>query len=146
MKIPSTLNKKQRAGFTLVEIMVVVVILGILAATVIPQFISTTQDAKVGAAKADIKILESAIERFAINMDRFPTTDEGLAVLADPPSTDDKKWRGPYVKEIRPDPWKNAYQYRYPGTHGRNRFDIWSYGADGAEGGENEAADIGNWQ
>jgi general secretion pathway protein G len=139
-------SQRKRAGFTLVEIMVVVVILGILAATIIPQFISTTQDAKIGAAKADIANIESALERFSINMDRFPTSEEGLAVLADPPSTDDKKWRGPYIKEVRPDPWGHPYNYRFPGTHGRNRFDVWTYGADGAEGGENDNADIGNWQ
>lgn len=133
------------AAFTLVEIMVVVVILGILAATIIPQFVSSTQDAKIGAAKADIANLESAIERFYINMDRYPSNEEGLKALSDPPSGDDKKWRGPYIKQVKPDPWGNVYQYRLPGTHGRNRFDVWSRGADGADGGENEAADIGNW-
>jgi general secretion pathway protein G len=123
----------------------VVVILGILAATIIPQFINTTQDAKISAAKSDIAQLESAIDRFYINMDRYPTTEEGLKVLADAPSGEEKKWRGPYIKQVRPDPWQHPYNYRQPGTHGKNRYDIWSFGSDGVEGGEDEAADIGNW-
>jgi general secretion pathway protein G len=143
MKIAS--NSRKRSAFTLIEIMVVVVILGILAATIIPKFVGATGEAKVGAAKADIANLKSAIERFQLNMDRFPTTDEGLKVLAEPPSGEDKKWRGPYIEEVKPDPWGRPYQYRFPGTHGRNQFDIWSFGADGAEGGEGDNADIGNW-
>jgi general secretion pathway protein G len=143
MKIRAT--QKRRAAFTLVEIMVVVVIIGILAATIVPQFLSSAQDAKISAAKADVANLSSALERFYINMDRFPTSEEGLKVLADPPSGEEKKWRGPYIKEVRPDPWGRPYSYRAPGTHGRNKFDVWSFGADGADGGENEAADIGNW-
>ena len=139
-------RRETKGAFTLIEIMVVVVILGILAATILPQFLSSKQDAMVNAAKADVANLENAIERFYINMDRLPTTEEGLKVLADPPSGDEKKWRGPYIKEVKPDPWGRAYQYRAPGVHGKNKFDIWSYGADGAEGGEKDAADIGNWQ
>jgi general secretion pathway protein G len=139
------INQRKRAGFTLVEIMVVIVILCILAATIIPKFVGATGQAKVGAAKADIANLTTAIESFSIHMDRFPTTEEGLKVLAEPPSGDEKKWRGPYIQEVRPDPWGHPYQYRQPGTHGRNQFDIWSLGADGAEGGEGDNADIGNW-
>ena len=137
---------QQRLGaFTLIEIMVVVVILGVLAATIIPQFIGTTQEAKVGAAKAHIAELESALERFNIHMDRFPTTEEGLKVLVEAPSSDTTKWRGPYIKLLRPDPWGNPYEYRYPGARHPSSFDIWSRGAGGAEGGEGDAADIGNW-
>jgi general secretion pathway protein G len=134
-----------KRGFTLVELMVVVVILGILAATIIPNFLSSKSEAMIGAAKADIKVLEDAVTTFNIQMDRYPTSEEGLKVLLDPPSGDDKKWRGPYIKDLRPDPWGHPYQYRAPGVHGRNKFDIWSYGSDGTEGGEKDAADIGNW-
>lgn len=133
------------AAFTLIEIMVVVVILGILAATIIPQFIGTTADAKIGAAKSTIAELESAIERFNIHMDRHPTTEEGLKVLVEAPTGDDKKWRGPYIKMLRNDPWGNPYQYRSPGVRHPSSFDLWSRGADGADGGEAERADIGNW-
>ena len=132
-------------GFTLIEIMVVVVILGVLAATIIPQFIGTTQEAKVGAAKAHIAELESALERFNIHMDRFPTTEEGLKVLVEAPSGDTTKWRGPYIKMLRPDPWGNPYEYRYPGVRHPSSFDLWSRGMGGADGGEGDAADIGNW-
>ncbi len=133
-------------GFTLIEIMVVVAILGILAATIIPQFMGTKHDARVSAAKAHIAELEAALERFNVHMDRYPTSDEGLKVLVEAPAGDDKKWRGPYIKQLRPDPWGNAYQYRYPGIHHPTSFDLWSRGADGADGGEGEGADIGNWQ
>jgi general secretion pathway protein G len=134
-----------QSAFTLIEIMVVVVILGILAATIIPQFIGTTHDAKVSAAKATIAELESALERFYIHVDRHPTSEEGLKVLVEAPSGDDKKWRGPYIKMLRADPWGHPYQYRNPGVHHTSSFDVWSRGADGADGGEGEKADIGNW-
>ncbi|MEI6076373.1 MAG: type II secretion system major pseudopilin GspG [Verrucomicrobiota bacterium] len=140
------INRKRNRGFTLVEIMVVVVILGILAATIIPQFIGTTKDAKVSAAKAHIAELESAIERYYVHMDRYPAAEEGLKILVEPPAGDDgKKWRGPYIKQLRDDPWGNPYQYQIPGTHHSTSFDIWSRGADGADGGEGDNADIGNW-
>jgi len=139
-------DPRRNRGFTLIEIMVVVVILGILAATIIPQFVGTTYDAKVGASKAHVAELESALERFNVHMDRYPTTEEGLQVLVEAPTGDDaKKWRGPYIKQLRNDPWGNPYQYRFPGSHHQTSFDIWSRGADGADGGEGENADIGNW-
>jgi general secretion pathway protein G len=143
MKIQT--SRKKPDGFTLTEIMVVVVILGVLAATIIPQFMGTTHDAKVGAAKAHIAELESALERFQIHFDRPPTTEEGLKVLVEPPTGEDKKWRGPYIKMLRPDPWGNPYQYRYPGVHHPTSFDLWSRGADNVDGGEGNGADIGNW-
>lgn len=138
--------RKKPHGFTLIEIMVVVVILGILAATIIPQFIGTTRDAKISAAKSQVAELESALERYYVHMDSYPTTEEGLKVLTDPPANDDgKKWRGPYIKQLRNDPWGNPFQYLNPGTHHPTSFDLWSRGSDGADGGEGEAADIGNW-
>lgn len=132
-------------GFTLIEIMVVVVILGILAATIIPQFIGTTYDAKVSAAKTDVANLEAACGRFYVHMDRYPTTEEGLKALVEAPASGAQGWRGPYIKQLRSDPWGHAYQYRCPGTHHTASYDIWSQGADGADGGEGQAADIGNW-
>lgn len=133
------------AAFTLIEIMIVVIIIGILAATIIPQFMGTTYDAKVSAAKGHIAELEAAIERFNVHMDRYPTPEEGLKVLTEPPAGEDTKWRGPYVKQLRADPWGNPYQYRAPGTHHPTSFDLWSRGADNADGGEGQGADVGNW-
>jgi general secretion pathway protein G len=143
MKISS--NQKQNGAFTLIEIMVVVIILGILAATIIPQFIGTTQEAKASTAKSNIAELESALERFNLQMDRYPTTEEGLKALTEAPAGEEQKWRGPYVKLLRPDPWGHPYQYRNPGTHKASGFDLWSRGADGVDGGEGDNADIGNW-
>lgn len=138
-------NKKQ-TGFTLLETMVVVIIIGILAATIVPRFIGTTHDARISAAKGHVAELENALERFNVNMDRYPTTEEGLKVLLEAPPGEESKWRGPYIKQLRNDPWGNAYQYRYPGTHHTTSFDLWSRGADGQDGGEGQGADIGNWE
>ncbi len=143
MKTKSQTNRQH--GFTLIELLVVVIILGVLAATIIPQFVGTKHEANVSAAKANISQLETAIEHFHIHMDRYPTTEEGLKVLVDPPSADDKKWKGPYINVLRNDPWGNPFLYRTPGTHGKGRYEIWSRGADNADGGENEGTDIGNW-
>ena len=144
MRIP--LQQKTSDAFTLVEIMVVVVIIGILAATILPKFIGVTHDAKVSAAKSQTAELESALERFYVHMDRYPTADEGLKVLVDAPANDEnKKWRGPYIKQLLNDPWGNPFQYAFPGTHHPTSFDVWSRGADGQDGGEGDNADIGNW-
>jgi len=132
-------------GFTLIEIMVVVVIIGVLAATIIPQFIGTTHDAKVSAAKGHIAEFESALERFNVHMDRYPTSEEGLKVLLESPAGEEKKWRGPYIKMLRTDPWGSSYQYRFPGAHHTSSYDLWSRGADLVDGGEGNGADIGNW-
>jgi general secretion pathway protein G len=137
--------KKTSDAFTLVEIMVVVVILGILAATIIPYVMGTPGEAKISAAKSDVAALESAVERFYVHMDRYPTAEEGLAALVAAPAGADSKWRGPYIKQLRNDPWGNPYQYSFPGTHHPTSFDVWSRGSDGADGGEGDAADIGNW-
>jgi len=138
-------KRKTSDAFTLIEIMVVVIILGILAATIIPQFVGTAKDAKISAAKSSIAELESATERFYVHMDRYPTTEEGMKVLVEVPAGAEQQWRGPYVKQLRNDPWGNPYQYAYPGTHHPTSFDIWSRAADNADGGEGENADIGNW-
>jgi general secretion pathway protein G len=146
MKIPTNIERANRTdAFTLIEIMVVVVILGVLAATIIPQFTNTTQDAKISTAKATVAELSGAIERFYIHMDRYPTTEEGLQVLVTAPAGDEQKWRGPYIQLLRADPWGNPYKYHNPSTHRASGYDLWSMAADGVDGGEKEGADIGNW-
>lgn len=147
MKLNRTPNHlRHTAAFSLVEMMVVVVIIAVLAATIIPQFRGTTDDAKISMAKSHIAEMESALERFYIHMDRYPTSEEGLQVLVTAPAEGADKWRGPYVSKLRDDPWGNPYQYRTPATQGSGGFDVWSRGKDGADGGEDEAGDIGNWE
>ncbi len=131
-------NRKESA-YTLLEIMVVVIILGIIAAAIVPQFMGSTEDAKINAAKSDISTLENALERFNLKMDRYPTGEEGLKALVSAPQGEEEKWgSAPYIKILRPDPWGNPYQYRNPGTHNTSTFDLWSTG--GPRGKE-----IGNW-
>jgi general secretion pathway protein G len=133
------LSKRSSHAFTLIEMMVVLVVIGIIAAIIIPQFVGSSEDAKVATAKASIAELESAVERFYVQMDRYPTPEEGLQALVDAPAGDDsKKWRGPYVKQLRDDPWGHPYQYAYPGTHHPSSFDLWSAGGD-------SKTEIGNW-
>lgn len=143
MKITTHTNRPtagRRRGFTLIEMMIVVIVIGILAATIIPQFMGTTHDAKVSAAKAQVAELESAVERFNVQLDRYPTAEEGLAVLVNAPAGDDAtKWRGPYIKQLRNDPWGHPYQYAVPGTHNQASFDIWAHDPEGA------GTDLGNW-
>ena len=138
--------KKNEQAFTLLEIMIVVIIIGIIAVTIVPQFVGETHTARVNTAKGHVGELEQAVERFYIHLDRYPTMEEGLKVLVTAPVGEEGKWRGPYVKELRKDPWGNDYQYRTPGIHHTTSFDIWSRGADGVDGGEEKNADIGNWQ
>ena len=140
-----TSASRSTRAFTLIEILVVVAIIGILAATILPQFIGTKHDAKVSAAKAHIAVLANALQRFNLDLDRYPTADEGLKVLVEASAGDNKKWR-PYIERLRNDPWGNPYQYRCPGVHNTSSFDLWSRGADGADGGEGDGADIGNWE
>jgi general secretion pathway protein G len=137
-------KKTLRRGFTLIELLVVILILAILAALIVPKVIGRTDDAKVGAAKSDIKTLSSALEAFKLDCGRYPTTDEGLQALVVAPS-DVQGWKSAYIKtgNIPLDPWGTEYHYEYPGPDGgENSFLIESYGADKAPGGEGYAADI----
>ena len=132
-------------GFTLIEIMVVVIIIGLLAAFIVPRVMNQVDNAKVTKAKADIQALESALTMYRMDNSRYPTTDVGLQALTQKPSDPSvKNWKGPYLDRISKDPWGNDYQYAYPGTHGKE-YDLFSMGADGQPGGEGLDADIGNW-
>jgi general secretion pathway protein G len=133
-------------GFTLLEVMVVVVILGILAALVVPKIISRPDEARVIAAKQDIASLMQALKLYRLDNQRYPTTEQGLQALLEKPTGAPlpPNWKtGGYIERLPKDPWGGAYQYLYPGV--RSEIDVFSYGADGAPGGEDNDADIGSW-
>jgi general secretion pathway protein G len=133
-------------GFTLIEIMVVVVIIGLLAAVILPNVFGNVGKAQRTKAKSDIQAIESAMTMYKLDNFKYPSTDVGLSALTQRPNDPTvKNWReGGYVRRISNDPWGNPYQYIFPGTHGQE-YDLYSFGADGQEGGEGENADIGNW-
>ena len=138
--------RHDRRGFTLIEIMVVVVILGLLAALVVPKLIGRTEEAKKTQAAVQMKNIEQALELFKLDNGFYPTTDQGLQALVTIPDTGriPKNYRkGGYLDRVPKDPWGNDFVFVSPGAHGE--FDITSYGADGAPGGENEDADINSW-
>lgn len=143
----ATVSSRRRArGFTLIEIMVVVVILGILAAIIVPNIMGTPGTARITAAKADIKLIESALELYKLDNFTYPSTQQGIAALVTQPSGDPPapNWKaGGYLKSMPKDPWGHDYQYQQPGAHGA--IDVYSFGADGKPGGEGDNADIGNW-
>ncbi len=140
------IGARGQRGFTLLEVMVVVVILGILAALVVPKIISRPDEARVIAAKQDIASLMQALKLYRLDNQRYPTTEQGLqALLVKPVSTPiPLNWKpGGYVERLPKDPWGNPYQFLNPGVRGE--IDVFSYGADGAPGGEGNDADIGSW-
>ncbi len=131
-------------GFTLVELLVVMVIIGLLAALVVPRFIRQEEKAKVKATQAQIELLGTALDTLRLDVGRYPTTQEGLNALRRQPG-DAQKWDGPYLKkEVPLDPWGRAYIYRSPGEHGP--YDLFSYGADGVPGGEGDNRDVTSWE
>ncbi len=130
-----------RQGFSLIELLLVLVILGVLAALVVPKFTGRSRQARETAAKADISSVETAINAFEIDTGRLPTTEEGLGALLSQPSGV-LDWNGPYLQRGMPrDPWGNEYMYRQPGQKNTAGFDLYSFGPDGREGSD----DIGNW-
>lgn len=135
---------RNKDGFTLIELLVVMVIIGLLAALVGPRFIRQEEKAKIKAAKAQIELLGTALDTFRLDVGRYPSTQEGLEALRTKPGGLER-WDGPYLKKDLPlDPWGKAYAYKSPGEHGA--FDIVSYGADGAPGGEEDNRDITSWE
>lgn len=133
--------RRAAAGFTLLELLVVIVIIGMLAAYVGPKYFSQLGKSEVTIAKAQIDAFEKSLDTYRLDVGRYPSTDEGLAALLVAPPTAAAKWNGPYLKKALPlDPWGHAYQYRAPGSKGE--FEIISLGKDGQPGGSGEDADI----
>lgn len=133
----------RQKGFTLIEVMIVVVILGILAAVVIPQVMDRPDQANITKAKQDIRTLEGALKLYRLDNHNYPTTDAGLEALITKPSSAAAWKEGGYIERLPKDPWGKAYLYLNPGTQGT--IDVFSFGADGQQGGEGRNADIGNW-
>ena len=139
--------RRGERGFTLIEIMVVVIIIGLLAAVIVPNMLGNVDKARVTKAKSDIQAMETGLTMFRLDNYIYPSNDMGLKALAQKPdSSTVKNWRpGGYLQHVNKDPWGNDYQYHVPGTHG-GEYDLYSYGADGKLGGDPPYdADIGNW-
>ena len=131
------------SGFTLLELLVVMVIIGLLAGYVGPRYFAQIGKSEVKAARAQIDALEKALDQYRLDTGRYPTSEQGLGALNSRPDSE-PKWAGPYLKKAVPDdPWGHKYVYRSPGEHGE--YDLFSYGKDGKLGGTDEAADITNW-
>ena len=142
MRNTMSIRASRRSAFTLIELLLVMVILVVLAAVVVPKFTGRSEQARLTAAKTDISAIDGAIDQFEVDNGRYPTNEEGLSALFTAPQGL-TNWHGPYLKRasIPVDPWGNAYQYKYPGTHNVNGFDLFSTGADGREGND----DVTNW-
>lgn len=143
------MSKRSSQGFTLIELLVVMLILGLLIGIVGPKLIGRGDDAKVSAARIQIESLSSALKMYKLDNGSYPSTEQGLEALVSQPQSGDvpKKWRkGGYLEKgkVPQDPWMNEYVYMSPGAHGD--FDLLSYGADGAAGGEDYNKDINNWE
>ncbi len=133
------------AGFTLLELLVVLAILGLLAAIVAPQVLKYLGASRTQAAKVQVENIAAALDHFDLDIGRYPTQEEGLDALVHAPQGV-ASWNGPYLQRASAleDPWQRKYLYRQPGQH-NNDFDVWTYGSDGVEGGVKEARDVGNW-
>jgi len=143
---PLMARLRRAAGFTLIELMVVLVILGVLAALILPNVLERAEYAKVDAARHDVQTLMGVLKTYKLDNQRYPSAEQGLQALIARPSVAPVpgNWRGPYLEKLPNDPWGNPYQYLNPGIKGE--VDVMSFGADGKSGGEGKDADIGSWQ
>lgn len=131
---------KKQSGFSMLEVMVVIAIIGIMMGVMVPVFMGNDDKARVSAAKQDIDAIATALDLYKLDNRRYPTTDQGLEALVNPPDDADNWSENGYLKKLKADPWGNPYQYLSPGTEGP--FDLFSLGADGIEGGQGYGADI----
>ncbi len=142
---PIAARARRAAGFTLIELTVVLVITGVLAALIVPNVLDRTDDARATAARTDVHNIMQALKLYKLDNQRYPTPEQGLAALVQRPSTPPVpgNWK-PYLEKLPSDPWGQPYQYLNPGIKGE--VDVMSFGADGKSGGEGKDADIGSWQ
>jgi len=142
-------HSRNQAGFTLIEILVVVVILGFLTATVGPELFNRVSQSRRQAAYNQIEVFKVALNNYKLDNGHYPSTEQGLEALITEPNTSPRpnNWNGPYLEkeEISKDPWGNPYNYRQPGEHNQHSYDLWSYGANNQRGGTGEDADVTNW-
>ena len=145
MTLPALRQKRRLRGFTLIELMVVLVIIGVLAALIVPNVLDRTDDARATAARTDVNNLMQALKLYKLDNQRYPAAEQGLDALVRKPATGavPANWR-PYLDKLPADPWGKPYQYLNPGVKGE--IDVFSFGADGQPGGEGKNADIGSWQ
>jgi general secretion pathway protein G len=143
--LPAVAHRRAATGFTLIELMVVLVIIGVLAALIVPNVLDRADDARVTAARTDVNNLMQALKLYRLDNQRYPSAEQGLEALVRRPTTGPipPNWK-PYVEKLPNDPWGRPYQYLNPGVRGE--IDVFSFGADGQPGGEGTAADIGSWQ
>ncbi len=141
--VPSRSKSTSRAGFTLLELLVVLVIIGLLAAYVGPKYFQQIGKSETKVAKAQLDSLQKALDQYRIDTGHFPNSQQGLTALNTAPSGE-PQWQGPYLsKQVPKDPWGRDYLYRSPGEHGE--YDLWTFGKDGREGGTGDDQDVTNW-
>lgn len=138
-----------RAGFTLIEMLVVIIVIGLLAGMVGPRILGRVSEAKTTTARTQVELLGLALDNYRLDNGGYPTTEQGMAALQEKPAREPAAldWRGPYLKKAIPtDPWGRPYGYRSPGEHNPTGYDLWTLGRDGREGGEGDDADVSSWQ
>jgi general secretion pathway protein G len=148
MDTPIPRRARRPAGFTLIEMLVIIAVIAVLAAVVAPEIFRNVGDANAGAARQQVEIFATALDSYRLDNHAYPTTEQGLAALRTEPTTGEPppRWRGPYLRRAIPDdPWGRPYVYLSPGRANPHSYDLYSLGRDGREGGEGEDADVTSW-